>query len=279
MKSFKPLTLLLAAGCWTSAALAQMQLVTNAEPQRVFGGGTKMISVMFHNPGDKGFADEVRTRLWQTTSATAIQLGETPWKKLQILPQQTVVESVQLDFPAVKAETRFFVQWLENTNHILGKTEVLVYPTNLLAELKPLTDGEPLGVFDPRNQLKPLLKILKVEFSDLEISGLENFSGKLAVIGPFQSKAQVREGLANQVQALAKKGTAVVWLQPPPGKRDKLSPLFYSVMQNTNAVVIVQPELVVDLPGNPQSQLNLIYFCKLALNSQPLTLPDLSPQP
>jgi hypothetical protein len=49
------------------------------------------------------------------------------------------------------------------------------------------------------------------------------------------------------------------------------------VTVNTNAVVVVQPELVANLPENPQAQLNLIYFCKLALRPQSSALPGLSP--
>jgi hypothetical protein len=264
---------------WPVAVIAQLQLLPDKDLPRVFVGEARHIAVVWHNGGDKIFEGEIRMRMLQTTSATAVQSGEEAWKKLQVLPQQTVVESVRLDFPAVKAETKFLVQWLENTNHILGKTEVLVYPTNLLAELKPLAGGEALGVFDPQNQLKPLLKNLKIDFVDLENSDLENFAGKLAIIGPFQSKAQMREGLANQIKALAKMGAAIVWLQPPPGKRDKLSPSFYSVPKKQIAVVVVQPDLVEDLPDNPQSQLNLVFFCKLALHPQPPALPDFSPQP
>jgi hypothetical protein len=47
----------------------------------------------------------------------------------------------------------------------------------------------------------------------------------------------------------------------------------------TNAVVVVQPELVANLPENPQSQRNLIYFCHLALTPQPVLLPNPPPQP
>ena len=237
------------------------------------------VTVVWHNAGDKTVETEIRARMLQTSSATAVQLSELPWKKLQVLPGQTVIESAQLDFPPVKAETKFLIQWLENSNSVLGQTEVLVYPTNLLAELKPLAGDQALGVFDPQNQLKPLLKNLKLEFTDLENLDLENFSGRLAIIGPFQSQAQMRDGLGKQIQALAKKGAAIVWLQPPPEKRSRLQPSFYSVSMNTNAVVVVQPELVADLPGNPQSQLNLIYFCKLALHPQPPALPDLAAQP
>jgi hypothetical protein len=230
------------------------------------------------NAGGQVFEGEIRARISQTSSATAVQVGEAAWKTLRVLPQQTVLESAQLDFPAVKAETEFLVQWLDNSNHVLGRTEVLVYPANLLAELKPLAGDEPLGVFDPQNQLKPLLKNLKLDFTDLEKLG-GNFPGRLAIIGPFESKAQMRNGLAGLLPALVKKDTAVVWIQPPPARGGKLIPSFYSVLANTNAVVIVQPEWVADLADNPQSQHNLIYFCRQALHPQPLTLPGLSPQP
>jgi hypothetical protein len=293
-----------------SIANAQPKLLSDAAPQCVFSGQSRNIAVIWRNPSDAMVGAEIHTRILQTSSATVALVGESAWKRLQVLPGQTVLESVRLDFPAVKAETRFLVQWLVAdsgagfqtvqsggaTNKVmghpssaeltdkmpvplLGTTEVLVYPTNLLAELKPLAGDEPLGVFDPSNQLKPLLKNLKVTFTDLENAGLENFSGRLAIIGPFSARSQMREGLAIQIKMLAKKGVAVVWLQPPLEKRGELSPSFYAVPESTNAVVIVQPELVANLAEDPQSQLNLIYFCKLALNPSPPALPDLSAQP
>jgi hypothetical protein len=263
--------------CWPLAALAQLQLMPDAQPQRMFAGDARRVTIVWHNAGDITVEAELRARMLQTSSATAVQLSERPWKKLTVLPGQTVVESVPLDFPSVKVETKFLIQWLDDTNQVLGETTALIYPTNLLAELKPLAGDEPLGVFDPQNQLKPLLKNLKLDFTDLENLDLEDFSGRLAIVGPFPSPAQLRDGLAKQIQTLAKKGAAIVWLQPPLGKHGKLAPSFYSVPENTNAVVVVQPELVSDLPGNPQSQLGLVYFCKLALNPQPPVLPGLSP--
>ncbi len=262
----------------TGAAQAALQLVPSEQPASVFGSAPSSISVTLSNSSDQDFKAEIRTRIYQASSATAAPVSEASWKTLRVLPQQTVLESAQVDFPAVKAETKFLVQWLADKN-LIGKTEVLVYPTNLLAELKPQAGGEALGIFDPQNQLKPLLKNLKLDFTDLENSGLEYFSGRLAIVGPFQSKAKMREGLAGQIQTLAKKGAAIVWIQPPPEKRDKLTPSFYPVLESTNAVVVVQPELVANLPENPQAQLNLIYFCKLALQPEPLRLPKATLQP
>jgi hypothetical protein len=272
---------LLAVACLCPGlARAQLQLLPDHELQEVFAGGTRLVRLIFCNPHKAALDIKLRTRLYQAGSATVIPLGAPrEWKELQLLPGQTVLESISLDFPNVKAETKFLVQWLADSNRVIGTTEILVYPTNLLAELKLLADGRPLGVFDPQNQLKPILNNLRLDFADLADCDLENFSGRLAIIGPFESRAQMREGLAGQVKALTKRNVAVVWLQPPPEKRDKPSPSFYSVLENTNAVVVVQADLVPDLAENPRAQLDLVYFCKLALHPEPFRLPDLASQP
>lgn len=266
------------AGGWSGLAPAQLQLLPDQKPQPVFAGDARKIAVVWHNAGRQPASAEIHTRVFQTTSATAVQLGEYLWKNLQVLPGQTALESAQFDFPAVKAETRFLVQWLENTNRVIGVTEVRVYPTNLLEELKPLAENRALGVLDPQNELKPLLKNAKVDFVDLGNSELEHFLGKLAIIGPFASKAQIPDGLARRIKLLAQKGAAVVWLLPPDSS-ETLKPSFYLVPEGLGVVVVAQSALVPDLPVNPESQLHLLNFCELALQPQFLTLPDLASQP
>jgi hypothetical protein len=258
---------------------AQLDILPDREPQRVFAGDARKITVTWHNAGDKAVDADLRTRLYQTSSATAAPLSEKAWKKIEILPGQTVLESASMDFPTVNAESRFLIQWLEGTNQVVGKTEVLVYPTNLLVQLKLLLGEEDFGILDPNSELKPLLKQNHVAFSDLGEMALEDFQGKLAVIGPFSAKAQMREGLAQTIQKIARKGVAVVWLQPPPGPKDTIKPSFYIVPEGKGSVVVVQADLVAGLPKNPKSQLNLVYFCELALNPMPLSLPDLKTQP
>ena len=206
MKSFKTWILLVSAYCWLSAISAQLQLLPDKEPQRVFAGDARPITIVWHNVSDKTVDAEIRTRLYQTTSATAAPLSENLWKKIEILPGQTVLESARMDFPEVRAETAFLIQWLEGTNRVIGKTEVLVYPTNLLKELKPLLGEAAPGVLDPNDELKPLLKRSHVDFLDLAETPLEDFQGKLAIIGPFHSKAQMREGLAQIHSENCRKG-------------------------------------------------------------------------
>jgi hypothetical protein len=281
MKSSNMSALLVAAWCSSGMARAQLELVTNVEPPCVFFGEAKNISATFHNPGAQEFKGGIRTRIFQASSATAVLLGERPWKILRVLPRQTVFESAPLDFPPVKARTKFIVQWLENANRVMGQKEVMVYPTNLLDGLKLLVEEsrKNLGVLDPKNQLKPALKRAAIPFADLAETELDAFAGKLALVASSGSDDPDWRGLMDRIGKLAQKGTPVVWIQAPPQKRDKLWPSFYAVPQNRAAVVVVQPGLVADLPDNPPSQLALIYFCRLALSPQPLTLPDLSAQP
>ena len=255
---------------------AQLEIITNSWPQSVFFPEAKNISVTFHNSDGKNFDGEIRARIFQTSSATAVLLSENPWKQIQVPAGETVLESAALDFPAVKAKTKFLVQWLENSN-VIGMTPILVYPTNLLQGLQSFLSETNFGVFDPGNQLKPLLKAQGVKFVDLGEIELDDFSGQLAVISPFQSRDQVPDGLENRIETIAKKNVAVVWIQPPQEKPGELQPSFYCVQKSQTAVVVVQPDLISDLPGNPRSQLNLIYFCKLALNPHPPVLPGLSP--
>jgi hypothetical protein len=273
--------LLAVAGCSTGVARAQIELVTNPAPQCVFFGDARGISATFHNPASQDFRNDIRTRILQASSATTVPLGERPWKELRVLPQQTVLESARLDFPPVKAETKFIVQWVENSNSVIGRTEVLVYPTNLLHELKALVEDneDNLGVLDPHNQLKPALKHATIHFTDLEETGMDSFHGKLAMVGPCGPDDPEWRGLADRIAKVAQKGTPVVWIQLPPPKQDKIWPSFYTVPENMNAVVMVQPVLVADLPDNPQSQLNLIYFCRLAMQPESCSLPDLTTHP
>ena len=269
--------ILIIAGGWPWAADAQLQLLPDKEPQCVFAGQSRTVNLTWHNEGDATEIVRVRTRILQASSATTTVWDEKSWKELVVLEGQTVLESAQLDFPAVRAKTKFLIQWLKNTNQVLGTTEVIVYPTNLLAALRELAGDRPLGVLDPQNQLKPLLKAAGVDFTDLENGDVGQFLGGLAILGPFESTAQIRKGLADQVLALAKRGAAVVWFQPPPGEFDRLMPSFYQIAFGTNAVMVVDAKLGKDLPEQPEAQLHLIYFCQLAMNSRSEVLPGLLP--
>src|SRR6201999_2657528 len=111
--------------------------------------------------------------------------SETHWKHLTVLPHQTVLECSTLAFPVVASETRFLVQWVEAASHIAGVSEVRAFPTNLLAPLKTLAGGGPVGALDPEHVLAPLLARAGVEMQDLGERELDSFDGRLAILGFF----------------------------------------------------------------------------------------------
>jgi hypothetical protein len=260
---------------WPGMAIAQLQLLPDKDAQCVFAGDARQIAVEWHNAGNQPVEAEIHAQVFQTTTATAVPLGGGFWKNLSVLPGQTILESARLDFPAVRIETKFLVQWLEGTNRLLGVTAVLIYPTNLLEGLRPLAGGKAIGIFDPQGELKPLLKSMRVDFEDLGNLEFENFSGKLAIVGPFASRSQVPSDLAKQIKKLAQKGAAVVWILPPDSP-PAFAPSVYPVWEGLGMVMVVQARMVSDLPGNPRSQSNLLHCCDLALHAQFLTLPSLS---
>jgi len=208
---------------------------------------------------------DIRSRLYQASSSLAAPWSERPWKQLTILPNQTVLESADLSFPSITSETRFLVQWLAENNRVLGTTEVLVYPTNLLKELKPLIRDEPLGAFDPQNVLKPLLTNVGVEFLDLQDVEPTTFVGNLAIFGPFPTNSPSLQHLLTEAKSLACKGVAVIWFQAAPDRTDELRPSFFIAHEGKGSILIAQEYLVSDLANNPKSQLNLVRLARFAV--------------
>jgi hypothetical protein len=270
--------LLLIACCWPGLAGAQLQVVPSNEPQCAFAAGSQTITVVWRNDSDRTVAMPVRRRLYQASSTSALALDSTQdWKQLQILPYRTVLETISLTFPSVNAGTRFVIQWLDQNAKVLGHTDLMVYPTNLLNALKPLGAGRPLGVFDPQNQIKPLLKAASLEFEDLERTGIKSFSGKLALIFPLAAKASEPENLAVNITELAKTGVAVVWIKPQSTSDPELEPAIYPVTIGPGAVTVVQSRVVANLTASPLAQLNLLRSAELALKPDLLSLSNAQP--
>jgi hypothetical protein len=246
---------------------AQLAWVPEEAPQMVFAGEAGQIRVTFSNPTDKTVEVQICTRLFQASSATAMPLDQAqPWKKLQVLPGQTILEWASVTFPAVKTGTRFLVQWLDENGKVLGPTEVTVQPHGLLTELKSLTGEGSLGVFDPQDKLKPLLKQLMVDYEDLERTGWENFSGRLAIVGPLPPQEPM--DLARRIKSVVKAGHAVVWMQPPSRLQASSDSGSYLIREGDGTVVIARSKHFADLAENPRAQLDLVHLASLALKPE-----------
>lgn len=259
---------------WPVSAFGQLEISSLGNPQYLFCGGPRNVLVTVHNLDTNTAEADLSMRLFQISSATATPLNELAWKRVRLLGGQTVMDSVALSLAPVTAQARFLVCWTDSQGKVLGRSELMVYPQGLLKDFKTILEDQSMGVFDPQNQLKPLLKDAGVEIVDLEAASPEEASIKLAVIGPFLAQKQMPGGMAGQIKKLVEKGVAVVWLQPPQRGAEPM-PSFYAFRQANGVVVVVENGLVANLSDNPKSQLNLIRFATLALHPKLGELPFL----
>jgi hypothetical protein len=245
----------LVAALWPLGATAQIELVPDAEPPAVFASRPQNIHVALRNVGGTTVTSDVQTLLFQLTSATTISIGKArPWKRIEILPRQTVLETLPVEFPAVRSSSRFRVEFPG-----IGSTEVTVYPNDLLKRLNTLAGEQPLGVYDPDEQLKPVLKQAAVSVADFET---EPTDSKLAIV--WSSAAGLPEPIASRV----KKGMSAVWI------RSSTIPTTYAVHQGAGMVVVAPASTVRGLVDSPVPQLNLIRDAELALEPEALRLPS-----
>ena len=238
-----------------AAASAQIAVVPDEQPPAVFAGREQTIRVMFRNSSNEAAEANVQTRLRQLSFGSAMPVGDAqPWKRLRLLPQQTVVEAYAAKFPTVRAATRFQIEWIG-----IGRTEVSVYPDDLLKKLGTLAGEKPLGLFDPDSQVRPLLKQAGVEFTDLET---EPSDARLTVV--WSDARELPESVIKRV----KDGMAVVWI------RKSALVAAYAVRLGMGAVVIASTSSVSPLADSPMAQLNLTRFAELALEPEALRLPE-----
>ncbi len=252
----------------------QIEVLSEAQPQQVFAANGQKVTVRLRNHSRSPITIQLTMRLLQVSSATVAPVQEVPWQRLVVLPEQTVCETGTVDLPGVTARTRFLIQWVDSGGRAAGTTELLAYPANLLAELTALSGVGAVGVFDPTNELKPLLRQARVEFENLPVTGIAKFTGAVALIGPFDSHRQMPPGLRAELEALAKRGTAVVWMQPPTDAAAPFKPSFYRVPIELGNVIVAHHDLTDELAKRPGAQWNLLRLIREALHPAPLVLPE-----
>jgi hypothetical protein len=241
-----------------------IQLVPESETHHLFAGSNRIIEVKWKNDGTESATALIDAQIFAASSATVMPVSTIRWKRLEILPGQTVIEQVKINLPLVKGTTHFLIQWLENTNRVVGVTSVLVYPQDLLKELGKFAASHPVGVFDPGNELKPHLKENGVDFIDLSERELDTFRGELAIIGPFNATNDAQQVSAKAVIKAARRGAAVVWMQPS-DSGEKLTPDFYVAAIGTGTVVVVQRKMLSDMAQSPLAQFRLIRLAETAI--------------
>jgi hypothetical protein len=252
-------------------SLAEIKIASiNSTPEFAFSG-EGMMDVAFNNPGSNSFKGNIQIRLFQCSSATIMPVGQLKaWKKVELSSGQRTLETLAIDYPSIQVETIFQVHFFDEEKKSLGKITVNVLPRDLLKGLSGLCGKNPVGLFDPENQLKSTLAKLGVEFQDLEDDArFESFHGSLLIAGPFLSLEKIPESLRARISAKAKESCAVVWLLPP-----SLHEPFASVIviRTNGSEVALRDASFRHLAQSASAQVTLLRSAQFALNPDKLPL-------
>lgn len=271
MKAWLPM--LLAAQPWLGAA--SLTLVPDVSPQVVFADEAQSIEVCFRNSTATNVEVPLRFHVFQASSATVVPIGEPrSWKALPVLASQTVVESFAVKFPAVRVDTRFLVRWVDEHEYVLGTTEVIAVPPNLLRELRSLAGDRPPGLLDPQDQVRPLLRRAGVEFEDLDGEAIEHFRGRLAVVCATDAKEEEPPALSRRLRKCREAGVNILWFRNIVPASIVPMPVCL-VRQGGGALVVADARELTDLTVSPARQRTLISLARLTVRAEQfeLTLP------
>lgn len=257
-------------------AVAQLEWVQDGAVQETFAGEPCSIRVMFRNPTDQTVSADLRVRVFQTSSATAMPLSEPRlWKTIQVLGGQTVVEFFSVTLPNVRTRTRFLVQWIVEQNHVLGSSEVIVHPPDLLKTLNVLAGRTGLGVFDPQNALKPALTKAGVEFEDLD--DVNQFEGRLAIIWEALSCESSSVDSLKLNPAVAAPKTAVIWIRNHCENPEHADSTIRLVCGRSQRIALAHASQFAQLSTDARSQYRLVRLAETVLKPETWDLSLLKP--
>ncbi|MEY2409609.1 MAG: hypothetical protein QOF48_2279 [Verrucomicrobiota bacterium] len=224
-------------------ARAAIELIPDGPEPALFDNGRRSVRVLFRNSGDSAIAAHLEFRLYQASSSTLAPLGDVrPWRLVPLGAGQTVVESIELELPAVRGETGFQVVWF-NGKTKLGATSLRIFPDELLKQLTVLGGDAPLGLVDPDGHFKPIRSSVRVQ----ELREPEDISAsesRLLLIAPMTA-ANRPAGLLSAIKKKAASGAAMVWLQSPARRASAAVPETYFLDDGAGRVVIASATTIL----------------------------------
>ena len=254
---------------FTGISARALEVVSTTSVQHVFADGARAVEVRFRNPATEIVHVALRVQLLQLTSATAVPVGgPRAWKNLALQPGQTVLENATIEFPKLRASTRFAVRWLAADDKVIGVTTLWVHPDSLLDTLKRLVGDQPVGLADDAGLLRKTLAARKIAISDLHSAESWNrFRGRLALVTSKPAIDGDEPRLEAAALARAKDGLPLIWFRPPPKIAPPPPPLIERLSLGRGTVVLAPAATLADLENSSAAQLALLRFVVLALSA------------
>jgi hypothetical protein len=264
----KALVLFLLSGMSLGGATVELLPDSTAS---VFGGGQRAMDVVFRNQTEMNVRLSVGLQVLQANSATAVPWSEPrPWRSLALLPRQTSIERVEIDFPVVQAESPFLIRFLSG-REVLGLVSVRVYPANILSNLAGSAASTIISSVQP--ELRQVLVEAGFGVSEAEAPKKSGARPQLSIYGPEFSRKGPAAGIS-EAMSLAKPGHGVVLILPESHERRTTAPSYYPVRVNEGIVVVVREATLAHLATDPVAQLRLARIIRLALGLESLSLPE-----
>jgi hypothetical protein len=243
--------------------------------QCVFGGGPSRIQTIFRNRGETPVKLSLKSRLYQASAATLAPVGESkPFRTVTVDANQAVIETVEVDLPATRAEATFLLQW-QSDGQKLGSVLIRAFPTNLLDRLASLS-AKPVGLFDPDGGLRSAFTSQSIQ-SLASVDDFSSFDGTLLIVAPSRDKE--KRANPESIVLCARRGVGVVWIQPSTANELMNPPSSYVVNAGEGRVVVAQSCSVTNLAQSPTSQVALVRLAELATGHRKLELPKNSQNP
>ena len=247
--------------------VGQLSIVAPKKLPALFPGANSL-TPMWTNRGPEQVEMEIKGALFQAGSKLALQLPLEIVEKLRLLPNQAALMPINFEVPEVRAKTLFVIQWQDPSAKALGKTELKVYPSDLLRELELMAGDTALGIFNLDAKFETGFRNSKVKSERLEQDGIGGYAGKLLIAGGEQAQDSSRETLI----AVARRGAVVVCIVAH-SDDEILRPNFSARAYGAGVVVFVQETFLDHFDTNPESQLRLVEICRMAMKPGTPELP------
>jgi hypothetical protein len=239
-------------------SLGQPSIVA-PEKLPAFFPGANSLTLIWTNRGPEQIEMEIKGAFFQTSSKLALRLPVEIVEKLRLLLNQAALMPIRIDVPEVRAKTLFVIRWQDVSAKALGKTELNVYPREMLRELETMAGDTALGIFNLDAKFETGFRKSKVKIERLEQDGIGGYAGKLLIAGGEQAQDSSRETLI----ALARRGVVIVCIVAH-NDDETLRPNFFARAYGTGVVVFVQEMFLDHFDTNPESQLRLVEICRMA---------------
>jgi hypothetical protein len=253
------------------AVFGQAALFPNQKLRGVFPG-TNQFTLLWTNKGAERIDLDLIGKVFQTGGNIAIVLPIEIKTKLQLFPNQTALVPASLVAPDVRGKTKLLIQW-QAASEVIGNTEVVVFPRDLLHELELLAGETPIAVVTSDETIKNAFKVAKAKFDALEKADAADYKGKLMIV---KDASLSIEALRKTLAPVATRGAVVVCIIPSSDDTTPLRPTFFATEYGRSVMVFVQEQFVENFDINPESQSRLVEICKLAIKPDRRGLPMIS---